>query len=307
MTTENTLIQRARHTNLVGQTKRYRATKDELQARRDALVRLTEEAQPASVRHIYYRAVAAGLVEKNENGYNKVVYDLGALRDNGRVPYGWIIDTGRSAHWPLVQHSPASALKGLAYRYRRDPWRDADAPKIEIWCESKSIAGVLMDLVDEYAVPIYPTSGQTSETFAYEAARQYYSKPVVILYAGDYDPAGLQCGAQLEAKLRKHARPEIPISFRWVSITADQAEALQSLGTPPKQGHWVDQHGDRHDFIGQSIELEAVDPNLMRRLFAEAIEQIAYDHHGHDIFAANREIETTERDRLNEVIEGWTI
>ena len=107
---------------------------------------LAEEARPASVRHIYYRAVAAGIVPKDERGYNKVVYDLGILRETGRIPYGWIVDNGRRGHFPLVSRSPESALRALAYAYRRDPWQETGAPEVEIWCESRSIAGVLMDL-----------------------------------------------------------------------------------------------------------------------------------------------------------------
>ncbi|MDT0201344.1 hypothetical protein [Nocardioides sp. AE5] len=298
------LIRQARQTNQVGQIKRSRPTKLELEHRREALVRLAEEVKPASVRHIYYRAVAAGLVEKKESGYNKVVYDLGILRSQGRIPYNWIVDNGRRGHFPLVSRSPESALRRTAHLYRRDPWQYDDAPNVEIWCESRSIAGVLMDLKDQYAVPIFPTGGQTSETFAYEAATSY-RRTTIVLYAGDYDPAGLQCGAQLEAKLRKHADPEVNIEFRLLSITDAQAATMQALGTPPKSDYWVDQHGQRHDFVGQAIELEAVDPNVMRRLFAEAIEQIAYDHIGHDIFTENREIEAGERDRLEELAEGW--
>ena len=286
-----------------------RATKSEMEHRRANLHHLAEEAQPASVRHIYYRAVAAGgLVEKTKAGYQKVQRQLLALRREGRMPYDWIEDNARRAHYPIVDGSPESALRYLAYTYRRDPWQDADAPRVEIWCESESIAGVLMPLKDQYAVPIFPIKGQSSETFAYEAAKIYSpGRRVVVLYAGDYDPAGLSIAVHLKGKLRRFADPSVDIDFRRLAITDEQSRALQSLGSPSKQRHWVDHEGTRHEFVGQAIEAEAVDPNVMRRLFSEAIEQIAYDHHGYDVFASNREVEVEERAQLSELARGWSV
>lgn len=289
-----------------GQIK-HRPTRAELLERRERLVQIAAEVRPASLRHIYYRAVAAGLVAKNDSGYNKVVYDFGQLRESGQVPYGWIEDNGRRAHYPRIERTPQIALNALAHRYRRDPWQEPESPQVEIWCESRSIAGVLMPLGEAFAVPIFPTGGQSSTTFAYNAAISYSAnRPVVVLYAGDYDPAGLQCGSQLEGKLRKHADPDVEITFRWLSITPEQATTMQALGTPPKQTHWVDHDGGRHDFIGQAIELEAVDPNVMRLLFSEAIAQVAQDHYGRDIFTENRELEADDRARLATLAERWS-
>lgn len=282
-----------------------RATGSEMEIRRASLRQIAEEAQPASVRHIYYRAVAAGLVEKSTAGYQKVQRQLLFLRRAGQMPYGWIEDNARRAHHPLVDGSPESALRVLAYTYRRDPWQDPDAPRIEIWCESESIAGVLMPLKNQYAVPIFPIKGQSSETFAYEAAGSYGAGHVVVLYAGDYDPAGLQIGGQLEGKLRGFAE-DADIDFRRLAITDEQSQALQPLGTEPKQRHWIDYAKRRHVFVGRAIEAEAVDPNVLRKLFSEAIEQIALDHHGYDIFAANHSIEQSDRARLDALAQGWS-
>lgn len=276
-----------------------------MEHRRSTLLQIVEEAQPASVRHVYYRAVASGLIEKSNAGYQKVQRQLLLLRREGRLPYDWIEDNARRAHYPLVEFSPESALRYSARSYRRDPWQDPGSPKVEIWCESESIAGVLMPLKDRYAVPIFPIKGQSSETFAYEAARSYTGENVIVLYAGDYDPDGLQIDAHLEGKLRRFADPAVEIDFRRLAITTEQARALQSLGSRPKRRYWIDQDGGRHDFVGQAIEAEAVDPNLMRRLFSEAIEQIALDHHGYDIFVENRLIEHQDRERLHDLADQW--
>ncbi len=283
-----------------------RSTRAVMALRRSTLVEIAREAQPASVRHLYYRAVVAGLVEKKETGYRKVQRQILELRRGGVIPFGWITDEGRRAHWPTVDRSPSSALDFLAYTYRRDPWQFPGAPKVEIWTESESIAGVLMPLRDQYAVPIFPLKGQGSETFVWNAADAYAAgRRIVVLYAGDYDPAGLQIGVQLEGKLRQYAARDVEIDFRRVAIDDDQARRLQALGTPPKQTHWVDYAGGRHDFVGQAIEAEAVDPKVLRSLFSTIVEQVAQDTSGRDVFAESRVIENADRESLAALARGW--
>lgn len=284
-----------------------RSTKAEMELRRTTLLEIAREVQPASVRHIYYRAVVAGLVEKKETGYRKVQRQLLDLRRTGALPFDWITDEGRRAHWPATEWSPSSALNYLSTSYRRDPWQAFGAPKVEIWCESESIAGVLMPLKDQYAVPIFPLKGQGSETFVWNAARTYRDgRDVVVLYAGDYDPAGLQIGVQLEGKLRGYSRSGLDLDFRRVAINDEQSGNLQALGTPPKQAHWIDYDGIRHEFVGQAIEAEAIDPKVMRALFANIITEVAYTAVGKDIFTENAEIEEADRVRLAELAAGWS-
>lgn len=283
-----------------------RATATEMEVRRTSLLELAKDAEPASVRHIYYRAVVAGLVPKTNNGYQKVQRQLLELRKSGRLPFNWIVDEGRRAHWPMTERSPRSALDYLAASYHRDPWQDFGAPKVELWCESESIAGMLMPLRHEYAVPIFPLKGQGSETFVWNAARSYYpERQVIILFAGDYDPAGLQIFAQLQGKIRAYADVEVDIEFRRVSITDEQALTLQALGSPAKQNYWIDFDGARHEFVGQAVEAEAVDPRTMRQLFSRTIEQIAYEFAGFDIFEESRRIEQTDREQLADLAAGW--
>lgn len=283
-----------------------RSTAAEMAHRRETLLKIAEEAAPASVRHLYYRAVVHGLVPKTNNGYQKVQREVLRLRRDGKLPFEWVVDEGRRAHWPVVERSPRMALLWLADSYKRDPWQEPGAPRVEVWCESESIAGMLMPLKGSYSVPIFPLKGQGSDTFAWNAARSYMvDRDVIVLYAGDYDPAGLQIGAQLEGKLRKYADIGVNIDFRRVSITDEQATKLQMLGTEPKQRHWVDYDGTRRGFVGQAVEAEAVDPRVMRELFADHIRGISMQFCGIDIFTENEQIEVEERRQLQGLARAW--
>jgi hypothetical protein len=54
--------------------------------RRDRLVEMAEQSQPATVRQLYYLAETGGLVPKAENGYRQVQHDVLLLRRDGRIP-----------------------------------------------------------------------------------------------------------------------------------------------------------------------------------------------------------------------------
>jgi hypothetical protein len=135
----------------------------------------------------------------------------------------------------------------------------------------------------------------------------YGLKKIHVLYAGDFDPAGLEISSQLEGKLRAYSGRD-DLVFTRLAVTDLQARQLQSagLGTKAKKDSWVDYDGVRHSFHGQAIEAEAIDAPVMRRLFAEAITSIALDHYGRDIFTENTEIEEAERERLQELARGWS-
>lgn len=70
--------------------KRARATKAEVNDRREALWRIVHEMRPMTVRQVFYQATVRGLVEKTEGGYAKVQTDLAVMRKSG-IPF--------SDHW----------------------------------------------------------------------------------------------------------------------------------------------------------------------------------------------------------------
>src|SRR5262245_30978873 len=78
-----------------GLLKRDRATKAEVEARREALLDIIEAGRPMTVRQVFYQATVRGLVEKAESGYTKVQTDLTVMRRAGELPYDWLADNTR--------------------------------------------------------------------------------------------------------------------------------------------------------------------------------------------------------------------
>jgi hypothetical protein len=70
--------------------RRTRATKAEVEARREALLDIIEAGRPMTVRQVFYQATVRGLVEKAESGYGKIQTDLTIMRRAGELPYDWL-------------------------------------------------------------------------------------------------------------------------------------------------------------------------------------------------------------------------
>jgi len=65
--------------------KRHRATKAEMEARRESLLRIVAVMKPMTVRQVFYQATVRGIVEKTEAGYGQVQRELAKLRRDGRL------------------------------------------------------------------------------------------------------------------------------------------------------------------------------------------------------------------------------
>jgi hypothetical protein len=276
--------------------KRRRATRAEMEHRHERLVALAEEHGPCSVRHLFYRAVVDGLdgIDKTNSGYMKVQRAVLELRRAGRIPYSSIVDNSRTAFVTDVWTGPDGFLDEVTALYRRDLW-ERSPYRVEVWCESDSIAGTLLDVASRWRVPLYPIRGQSSETFAYNAAQQWISVPdrqVVVLYVGDHDPAGLEIETSLADKLVSfaaglHHEPW----FVRVGVTWEQVVALDLPGTRPKKNYG----------FPAAVEAEALPPRMLRSLLDETIASYVDRQQLETLLAVERE----ERDGLWRLVETF--
>ncbi len=107
------------------QAKRKRRTKAEIAAIDDGMMDLVEEEQPMTVRQIFYRMVAAGIIDKAEKNYKLVCRRLKLLRKGGRMPFDWIVDNTRWMRKPTTHTGMMAALVHTYQCYRRSLWSDS--------------------------------------------------------------------------------------------------------------------------------------------------------------------------------------
>ena len=251
------------------QIKRQRATKAEVETRREALLDIIDDGKPMTVRQVFYQATVRGLVEKAESGYGKVQNDLTLMRRDGVLPYDWLADNTRWQRKPQTFDSVEQALRETAAFYRKSLWTDADS-YVEIWMEKDALAGVIYPITSMYDVPLMVARGYASLSFLYNAA-EYINQldvPAYIYHLGDYDPSGVNAGEKIEETLRELA-PNAEIYFERIAVTPEQIEAWNLPTRPTKKTD------TRAKSFGSelSVELDAIDPNVLRSLVQDAIER----------------------------------
>src|SRR5262245_43062024 len=269
------------------------ATKDLIEERRAALLAIIYAMQPMTVRQVFYQATVNGLVEKAESGYAKVQTDLTLMRREGELPYEYLADNTRWQRKPRTYDGVAEALQATAEFYRKSLWADADC-YVEIWLEKDALAGVILPITAMYDVPPMVARGYASLSFLHSAA-EYISDlevPTFIYHLGDFDPSGVNAGEKIEETLREMA-PEAEIGFERIAVTPEQIRQWRLPTRPTKTSDTRS-----HSFGSISVELDAIEPNQLRELVQEAIEQ----HLPPEQFAVLKAAEKSERELISRLV-----
>jgi hypothetical protein len=281
---------------LASPIKRQRATKAEIEERREALLAIIAAGNPMTVRQVFYQATVRGLVEKAETGYSKVQTDLTLMRRDGSLPYTWLADNTRWQRKPRTFDSVEDALKETAAFYRKSLWKDADC-YVEIWLEKDALAGVLYPVTSMFDVPLMVARGYASLSFLHSAAEAINELvvPTYIYHLGDFDPSGVNAGEKIEQTLRELA-PDAEIYFERIAVTEQQIDDWDLPTRPTKASD------TRSKKFGStvSVELDAIEPNRLRNLVQETIEQ----HLPADQFEVLKAAEQSEREIIARLVGG---
>lgn len=258
---------------------RKRRTNAELKQLDEQMLTILQEDHPQSVRHVFYRMTDPTLpvyvpkTDKGENnGYKLVQRRLTKLRKEGRLSYGWIIDMTRRGYFVSTYDSAADFVKRMASTYRGELWKDADC-HLEVWCESRSIAGIVQEVCEEYCVDLYPAGGFSSLSLTYDSAVSIWNKtnagqkPAHVLYIGDYDPAGVLIDKNIESSILAHLGDDFPLYFNRIGINPEQIEQYNLPSKPRKANDKRSLH------IKETVEAEAMPAKLMREILREQIEK----------------------------------
>lgn len=245
--------------------KRVRRTKAEMEDFRAQIYQLAEANQPCSCRQVYYLGIGT-LWDKDSGGsrrnYNKVVYELGVMREAGNLPWGWITDATRYRRIPTMYNSWEEAAQRTAEHYRRDLW--AVQPRhVEVWAESDSISGVIDPVTRALGVGLFSCRGQASKTFVWSSTQQYRAtgKPVSVLYVGDWDPSGLAISRSLHERLREYSE-RWPISFSRVALTA------ADIGRGELTSHAVNRQDKNYRRYAEECRTVGLDPDVVTEVEA---------------------------------------
>ena len=253
---------------------RSRRTGKEIALLERQIYEVLEKDHPQSVRHLFYCMTNPRLpvfVEKSDHGYKQIQSRMTEMRRDGTLPYHWITDATRRGHFVNTFNSRAEFIEAYAGLYRANLWEYADE-YVEVWCESRSIAGVIERDCRDLAVSLFPSGGFTSLTLAYSSAMGINEatddgqKAAHVIYIGDYDPAGVLIDLAIEKELRQHLHSAVDLSFHRIAITEEQIEQYDLPTKPRKVGDVRSQH------VKHTVEAEAMPAKTMRKLLRDAVE-----------------------------------
>jgi hypothetical protein len=264
-----------------------------------------------TVRHYYYKLLSAGAIrlltrdKSADNAYKFVSRLLTDARLRELLPWSAVVDPGRRS---FTHFSYSSLAVYIATESRSgyiiDVWRGQPS-RLEIWVEKDAMAEFVNGVARQYRVPVHVAKGYGSTTVIKKAADRYGTgRGWVVLYAGDFDPSGLDIERNLRDTWRGHgARPQI----HRVALTQDDTARLPAeaaldlkIGDSRTQQFVRDFGPDQKGY-----ELDAMPAGQLRRQIDEAIQSYmnldALDEAGSIEHAVRTKVTATLRDALRDM------
>jgi hypothetical protein len=274
---------------------RARRSLDLIEAMHDAAA----AAQPITGRGIGYKLFTQGLIPSmSRNEMQRVYRLLRQAREEGTIPWEWIVDETRGVERVSTWANPEAYARTVARSYRRDFWNQQPT-RVEVWSEKGTVRGVLQPVLDEYAVGFNPVHGFNSATNTYDAATNRDGRKLIVLYVGDLDPSGLYMSEEdLPKRLIEYGGHHITI--KRIALTRRQVNGLPSFPAgdkrkDPRYRWFTILHGN------QCWELDAMDPRALRACVKGAIkkqiEPVAW--------ARCEVVNGAEQESLKTFLEGW--
>ena len=264
----------------------------------EAMYTAAEAAQPITGRGVGYKLFAASLISSMEQSEMQRVYRLlKVAREQGDIPWEWIVDETRELEICSSWADPAAFVHTVSRAYRRDFWLHQPR-RVLVVSEKGTVLGVLAPVLDKLGVGFRVMHGFSSATAVYDIAQDCDGRPLIILYIGDYDPSGMfMSEVDLPERLAKYDGNHVQVK----RIALTQAHhglpwfPASDKKKDPRYPWFVRNYGDR------CWELDALDPNDLRALVKKAI------RHEIEPVAWKRcaVVEKAEQESLRHVLDSW--
>ena len=238
----------------------------------EAMYEIADECQPITGRGVGYKLFTMGLIDSMSTKDMKKVYRLlKEAREEGDIPWEWIVDETRELERVSTWDNPAEYAKCVARSYRRDFWNQQPF-RVEVWSEKGTIRGVLKPVLDHYAVGFRVMHGFTSATCVNDVAEDDDGRTLIALYVGDYDPSGMYMSEKdLPERLSRYDGDHVRVIR--IALIEGLTTGLPSFPVTdkkddPRRPWFVANYGDR------CWEIDAMDPRILRVCVEQAIKTV---------------------------------
>jgi hypothetical protein len=248
---------------------------------------------PLTVRQIYYRLIAKGLLVKKKHGDAYLGQKIVEYRQIGKISWDKIVDLGRKPveeEW--INEKPETPREWYdrhveefleSVRNYVLPLYQNQEFLIEVWCEHEGLKPLFQKALENYNVTLYFTKGNDSWSnsySAYQRLKDVKNRKIRILHFSDFDKYGLRMTKNIERNFAYFDR---------VYNTNLNVRVVRVALTPQQVEEW------RKDKTLPDTQLEAIEPNKLIELIQSAVssyvDQTKYDETLKKIDEGKQEIE----------------
>jgi hypothetical protein len=260
---------------------------------------IAEAAQPITGRGVGYKLITARLIPSmSTNEMQKVYRLLRIAREQGDIPWSWIVDETREFERVPTWSDSVAYVRTVANSYRRDFWNQQPR-RVEVWSEKGTIRGVLKPVLDRYAVGFRVMHGYASATAVNDVAEDDDGRVKVVLYVGDFDPSGMfMSEADLPKRLDQYGGGHVRLTR--IALTPNQTLGLPSFSASdkrkdPRYSWFVERYGKR------CWEIDAMDPRDLRECTEEWIQNFIEP----TAWARCETVYAAELDSMQTILSNW--
>lgn len=251
---------------------------------------------PLTIRQVFYRLVGTIGYDKTEAAYGRLCEMMNRARRGGHLSFDSIRDDGGSRLDPNFWESPEQFLRGYRAAATDFTLDHQFGQPVRLWllCEAAGMAPMLARVADDYGVPVLSSGGFDSLTSKFNLARELAgAEAAEVLHIGDLDPSGEHLFTALAEDVSAMVGGlggNVP-TFTRLAVTRQQVVEFGLSTAPPKAT-------DRRSFVGETTQAEAIPPDVLSRIVAQAIRTRRDPEAFEDVLARETEAREYLLDRL---------
>ncbi len=243
------------------------------------------EDTAVTVRQLYYRLVAGGIIPNNLRSYKNLVAALSKWRRSREVPIEAFEDRTRGMN-RLDKGQRHDDPAGWALAYLRAGVREAKNYRLAKWygqeyrvivaVEKQALEGPFTTVCEEMHVDLAVCRGYPSISFLAEIAgalddsdANRNDRKNVVLYFGDFDPSGQDIPKVVERDLGDGFFGQ-DLELKFIALNREQIDDLDLVSAPAKLGDsraesFIAEHGE------EVYELDAIEPAQLQQMIRDAV------------------------------------
>ena len=255
-----------------------------------------------SLRQVYYQLVSRNVIPNETAAYKNLGKLVSEGRLAGHLDWDAIEDRGRRGEYPQYWDSPRHIIETAAESYRLNKWADQEN-YVVVMIEKSALEGVVSPVCAKLEVPFHANKGYSSSSALYTVGKQMqeqaalYGKHLHVIYAGDFDPSGVQMSEDLADRLSLFSQH--PVNVMRIALNLPQ---IQRYKLPPNPTKESDSRTPAFEakYGPECYEVDAINPGHLAKMFEKAVLSLRDDA----VWGMSLNRENEHKEQIQSLIDG---